>query len=42
MAKGLVIYYSRSGNTLTMAKAIAEAMDNAEFRPTASVADGPD
>ncbi|NLK40794.1 MAG: flavodoxin family protein [Planctomycetes bacterium] len=29
MAKGLVIYYSRSGNTLTMAKAIAEAMDNA-------------
>lgn len=29
MATGLVLYYSRSGNTKTMAKAIAEAMDKA-------------
>lgn len=29
MAKGLVIYYSRSGNTKAMAQTIAEAMDNA-------------
>lgn len=29
MAKGLVIYYSRSGNTKTMANAIADAMDKA-------------
>jgi len=29
MSKGLVIYYSRSGNTKTMAHAIAEAMDKA-------------
>lgn len=28
MAKGLVIYYSRSGNTEKMAKIIAEAMNN--------------
>ena len=28
MAKGLVIYYSRSGNTKAMATTIAEAMDN--------------
>lgn len=29
MAKGLVIFYSRSGNTKAMANAIAEAMNNA-------------
>jgi NAD(P)H dehydrogenase (quinone) len=29
MATGLVLYYSRSGNTKTMAKAIASAMDKA-------------
>ncbi len=29
MPKGLVIYYSRSGNTKAMAKCIAEAMDSA-------------
>jgi len=29
MAKGLVLYYTRSGNTKTMAKAIAEAMEKA-------------
>jgi len=29
MANGLVVYYSRSGNTKTMAKAIAEAMGKA-------------
>ncbi len=29
MAKGLVIYYSRSGNTKAMATTIAEAMDSA-------------
>ena len=29
MAAGLVIYYSRSGNTKTMAKAIADAMSGA-------------
>ena len=29
MAKGLVLYYSRSGNTKTMAKTIADAMDKA-------------
>jgi NAD(P)H dehydrogenase (quinone) len=29
MASGLVLYYSRSGNTKTMAKAIADAMDKA-------------
>ena len=29
MATGLVLYYSRSGNTKTMAKAIADAMDKA-------------
>lgn len=29
MAKGLVVYYSRSGNTKTMAKAIADAMEQA-------------
>jgi NAD(P)H dehydrogenase (quinone) len=29
MASGLVLYYSRSGNTKTMAKAIAEAMEKA-------------
>lgn len=29
MAKGLVIYYSRSGNTKAMAKAIADAMEQA-------------
>lgn len=29
MAKGLVIYYSRSGNTKTMATIIADAMDKA-------------
>ena len=29
MAKGLVIYYSRSGNTKAMATIIADAMDNA-------------
>ncbi|MHC4552402.1 MAG: flavodoxin family protein [Planctomycetota bacterium] len=29
MAKGLVIYYSRSGNTKAMAAIIADAMDNA-------------
>ena len=28
MASGLVIYYSRSGNTKTMAKAIADAMNS--------------
>lgn len=30
MATGLVIYYSRSGNTQQMAKAIAEAMNKAD------------
>lgn len=29
MAKGLVLYYSRSGNTKMMAKTIADAMDKA-------------
>lgn len=29
MASGLVLYYSRSGNTKTMAKAIADAMEKA-------------
>ena len=29
MATGLVVYYSRSGNTKTMAKAIADAMNGA-------------
>ncbi len=29
MSKGLVLYYSRSGNTKTMANAIAQAMDKA-------------
>ncbi|MBC8378749.1 MAG: NAD(P)H-dependent oxidoreductase [Planctomycetes bacterium] len=29
MAKGLVLYYSKSGNTKAMAKAIAEAMEQA-------------
>ena len=40
MASGLVIYYSRSGNTKQMAKTIAEAMSNANL-PTKckSVAD---
>ncbi len=31
MASGLVIYYSRTGNTKQMAKAIAEAMDQAQL-----------
>ena len=31
MASGLVIYYSRTGNTKQMAKAIAEAMEQAEL-----------
>lgn len=34
MAHGLVIYYSRSGNTNTMAKAIADAMDKAGLPTT--------
>ncbi len=32
MAKGIVIYYSRSGNTEKMAKIIAEAMNNAQLK----------
>ncbi len=31
MPKGLVIYYSRSGNTKTMAETIAQAMNEAEL-----------
>lgn len=31
MAKGLVVYYSRSGNTKKMAEIIAEAMNTAEL-----------
>jgi NAD(P)H dehydrogenase (quinone) len=31
MAKGIVIYYSRSGNTKKMAEIIAEAMNNADL-----------
>ena len=34
MANGLVIYYSRSGNTKTMAKAIAEGMNQAGLSTT--------
>ncbi len=31
MAKGIVIYYSRSGNTKQMAEIIAKAMNEAEL-----------
>lgn len=34
MAKGLVIYYTRSGNTKTMAKAIADGMEKAGLPTT--------
>ena len=34
MASGLVIYYSRSGNTKTMAKAIADSMNQAGLTTT--------
>ncbi len=32
MAKGIVVYYSRSGNTKEMAEIIAEAMNDAELK----------
>jgi NAD(P)H dehydrogenase (quinone) len=39
MAKGIVVYYSRSGNTKEMAETIAEAMNKAEVKTVCMSAD---
>jgi NAD(P)H dehydrogenase (quinone) len=39
MAKGIVVYYSRSGNTKEMAEAIAQAMNDAGLKTELKAAD---